>query len=162
SETIRTLEEMFGVRLLNRTTRHVALTEAGEELLGHVSPLLEGVDRAIDAVNAFRETPAGILRLIVHPIAVVVLAPVVARLAAAYPAIQLDIAVDSERKDIVGEGCDAGIDVSDSVAQDMIAIPIGQHFTLCTVAAPGYLARHPAPATPEDLRRHNCIRTRWG
>src|SRR5690242_15001147 len=78
SESIRALEAAFGVRLLNRTTRSVALTEAGEQLLGHIDPVLEGIDRAVDAVNAFRENPAGVLRLIVHPVAVAVLAPLVA------------------------------------------------------------------------------------
>ncbi|MCK9910264.1 LysR family transcriptional regulator, partial [Microbacteriaceae bacterium K1510] len=88
SQAIRGLEETFGVRLLNRTTRSVALTEAGEQLLQHLSPILEGVDNAIDAVNAYRDTPGGTLRLTVHPLAAVtVIGPLVARFSSAYPSI---------------------------------------------------------------------------
>jgi len=162
SQTIRSLEEQFGVRLLNRTTRSVALTEAGAELLSHLSPVLEGVDRAIDAVNAFRNKPAGRLRLTVHPVAALtVIAPLVARFSAEYPEIRLDITVDAERKDIVGERFDAGIHVGDGIAQDMIAVPIGGKFRLSTVAAPDYLARSAKLSSPEDLKQHNCIKYCW-
>src|SRR6185312_11167287 len=85
----------------------------------------------------------------------------VARFAAAYPAIRLEISVDRERKDIVSERFDAGIHFGDGVAQDMIAVPVGEKFQLSTVASPAYLARHPAPAVPDDLRDHNCVRCRW-
>ena len=126
SQTIRSLEEQFGVRLLNRTTRSVALTDAGAELLTHLSPVMEGFDKAIDAINAFRNKPAGTLRLSVHPVAALtIIAPLVARFSAAYPEINLAIHVDDERKDIVSERFDAGIHLGDGIAQDMIAIPIG-------------------------------------
>jgi DNA-binding transcriptional LysR family regulator len=162
SQTIRSLEEQFGVRLLNRTTRSVALTEAGAELLSHLSPVLEGVDRAIDAVNAFRSTPAGRLRLTVHPVAAVtVIAPLVARFSAEYPEIRLDISVDAERKDIVSERFDAGIHLGEDIAQDMIAVPIGGRFRLSTVASPDYLARSAGLLSPEDLKQHNCIKYCW-
>src|ERR1700694_412717 len=95
SQAIRSLEESFGVRLLNRTTRSVALTDAGEQLLSHLNPVLQGVDNAIDAVNAYRDTPAGTIRLTVHPLAAVtVIAPLVARLSTAYPAIALEVSGD--------------------------------------------------------------------
>jgi DNA-binding transcriptional LysR family regulator len=163
SHAIRSLEEQFGVRLLNRTTRSVALTDAGEKLLGHLTPVLESVDRAIDAVNEFRDRPTGTLRLTVHPVAAVtVIGPTVARFSAAYPEIGLDISVEVERKDIVGERFDAGIHPGDSIAQDMIALPIGRPFRFSTVASPDYLARGMVPTVPEDLRRHNCIRYRAG
>jgi DNA-binding transcriptional LysR family regulator len=163
SHAIRSLEEQFGVRLLNRTTRSVALTEAGEQLLGHLTPVLESVDRAIDAVNEFREKPTGTLRLTVHPVAAVtVIGPIVARFSAAYPEIGLDISVEVERKDIVGERFDAGIHPDESIAQDMIAVPIGGQFRSSTVASPDYLAKRPAPTAPGDLREHNCIRYRGG
>lgn len=163
SHAIRALEEQFGVRLLNRTTRSVALTEAGEQLLGHLTPVLESVDRAIDAVNEFREKPTGTLRLTVHPVAAVtVIGPIVARFSAAYPEIGLDISVEAERKDIVGERFDAGIHPDESIAQDMIAIPIGGQFRSSTVASPDYLAKRSAPTAPVDLREHNCIRYRGG
>jgi DNA-binding transcriptional LysR family regulator len=163
SHAIRSLEEQFGVRLLNRTTRSVALTDAGEQLLGHLTPVLESVDRAIDAVNEFRERPTGTLRLTVHPVAAVtVIGPVVARFSAAYPEIGLDISVEVERKDIVGERFDAGVHPGASIAQDMIAIPIGGQFRFSTVASPGYLANKSVPTVPDDLRQHNCIRYRGG
>jgi DNA-binding transcriptional LysR family regulator len=162
SQAIRGLEESFGVRLLNRTTRSVALTDAGEQLLSHLSPVLEGVDNAIDAVNAYRDTPAGTIRLTVHPLAAVtVIAPLVARFSAAFPAIELEVSVDLECKDIVTDHFDAGIHLGSSIAQDMIAVPIGGNFRVVTVASPEYLARSQRPATPDDLRQHNCVRYRW-
>ena len=162
SQTIRALEEQFGVRLLDRTTRSVALTEAGEELLGQLNPVIDGFHKALDAVNAFRDKPAGKLRLTVHPVAAVtVIAPMVARFATQYPEISLDICVDAERKDIVSARFDAGIHLGDGVAQDMIAIPIGGKFRLNTVASPEYLARSAPLSVPDDLREHNCIKYCW-
>jgi DNA-binding transcriptional LysR family regulator len=159
SQTIRLLEEQFGVRLLNRTTRSVALTEAGQELLGHLAPVMEGVDKAIDAINAFRDKPAGTLRLTVHPVAAVtVIAPLVARFSTEYPEIRLDICVNDERKDIVSERFDAGIHLGAGIAQDMIAVPLGGKFRPSTVASPDYLARHAPISTPDDLKQHNCIK----
>jgi len=158
SLAIRRLEEQFGVRLLNRTTRSVALTEAGEQLLGQLNPVLAGVDNAIEAVKAFRDKPAGTLRLTVHPVAAVVMvAPLVGRFSAEYPELRLDIAVDFEQKDIVGNRFDAGIQRGDQIAQDMIAIPIGGRFSLNAVASPEYLKRTRPPSTPDDLRDHNCV-----
>ena len=162
SQTIRSLEEQFGVRLLDRTTRSVALTEAGEELLGKLNPIIEGLHSALDAVNAFRDKPAGKLRLTVHPVAAVtVIAPLIARFAAEYPEILLDICVDCERKDIVSERFDAGIHLGDGVAQDMIAIPVGRQFRLSTVASPSYLDRSAPLSSPLDLMQHNCIKHCW-
>src|SRR5260370_3969207 len=140
SHAIRSLEEQFGVRLLNRTTRSVALTDAGEQLLGHLTPVLESVDRAIDAVNEFRDKPTGTLRLTVHPVAAVtVIGPMVARFSAGYPEISLDISVEVERKDIVGERFDAGIHPGGAIAQDMIPLPLGGHIPLTPVSPPASL-----------------------
>ena len=162
SRTIRSLEEQFGVRLLDRTTRSVALTEAGEQLFAHLTPALECVHKALDAVNAFRDKPAGELRLTVHPFAAAtVLAPIIARFAAEYPEISLDICVDAARKDIVGERFDAGIHLGNCVDDDMIAVPIGGTFRLSTVASPDYLRRNPSLSVPDDLRQHNCITYCW-
>jgi DNA-binding transcriptional LysR family regulator len=159
SQTIRALEEQFGVRLLNRTTRSVALTEAGEELLGHLNPVIEGMRHAIDAVNAFRNKPAGTVRLTVHPVAAVtVIAPLIARFSTDYPEIRLEISVDDECRDIVSERFDAGIQLGDAIAQDMIAVPIGGNLGLSTVASPDYLARSAPLSVPEDLKQHNCIK----
>jgi DNA-binding transcriptional LysR family regulator len=162
SQAIRRLEEQFGVRLLNRTTRSVALTEAGEQLLGHLNPVLEGVENAIDSVNAFRDTPSGTLRLTVHPVAAAtLLAPLVRRFTAEYPEISLDISVDIEQKDIVSDRFDAGIQGVDEIAQDMIALQVGGELPLSAVASPDYIARTSMPSDPDDLRNHNCVGYRW-
>jgi DNA-binding transcriptional LysR family regulator len=162
SQAIRRLEEQFGVRLLNRTTRSVALTEAGEQLLGHLNPVLAGVETAIDAVHEFRDKPTGTLRLTVHPVAAVaLLAPLVGRFTEEYPEVSLDISVDVEQKDIVSDRFDAGIQSADEIAQDMIALPIGGNFELSVVASPNYLERTSLLSTPDDLRNHNCIGYRW-
>lgn len=162
SQAVRRLEEQFGVRLLNRTTRSVSLTDAGEELVGHLNPVFTGVENAIDAVNAFRDKPAGVLRLTVHPVAAAaVLAPLVGRFSEQFPEISLDISVDVEQRDIVSERFDAGIQSGDSIAQDMIALPVGGAFRLSAVASSDYLMRNGVPAVPDDLRMHNCIGYRW-
>lgn len=162
SQAIRGLEETFGVRLLNRTTRSVALTEAGEQLLQHLSPILEGVDNAIDAVNAYRDTPGGTLRLTVHPLAAVtVIGPLVARFSSAYPSIDLEVSVDIACRDIVSDHFDAGVHLGNNIAQDMIAVPLGGDFRIVTVASPDYLARNAGIDSPADLASHNCVRYRW-
>jgi DNA-binding transcriptional LysR family regulator len=162
SQAVRGLEESFGVRLLNRTTRSVALTEAGEQLLQHLNPVLEGVDHAIDSVNAFRDTPSGNLRLTVHPVAAeTVLGPLISRFAKEYPQIELEVSVDIACRDIVSEHFDAGINFASTIAQDMIAVPVGTSVKVSTVAAPEYLAANPQIASPADLAHHNCIRYRW-
>jgi DNA-binding transcriptional LysR family regulator len=163
SHAIRSLEEQFGVRLLNRTTRSVGLTDAGEQLLRRLTPVLQSIERAIDGITEFRDTPTGTLRLSVHPLAAAtVIAPMVARFSAQYPEISLDISVAAEGKDIVGDGFDAGIHPGDGIALDMIAVPFGGHIRFVTVAAPDYLARNSVPSMLGDLKQHNCIRYRGG
>ena len=158
SQTIRELEERLGVRLLNRTTRSVAPTEAGERLLERLRPLLADFDAAIDAVRAFRDKPAGLIRLTVPPPAAsFVLAPVLQRFFAAYPDIRLDISVDNAMVDIVADRYDAGIRVSDNIDRDMIAVRISDPIRRVLVAAPDYLAQHGAPQTPHDLAQHKAI-----
>jgi len=161
SQTIRELEERLGVRLLNRTTRSVAPTEAGERLLERLRPLIADFDAAVDTVRAFRDKPAGLIRLTVPPPAAsFVLAPALQRFFAAYPDIQLDISVDITLVDIVASRFDAGIRLSDRIDRDMIAVRISDPIRRVVVAAPSYLARHPAPATPRDLAHHSAIRFR--
>jgi DNA-binding transcriptional LysR family regulator len=158
SETIRGLEERLGVRLLNRTTRSVAPTEAGERLLARLRPLLDDFDAALDSINAFRDKPAGLLRLTVPPpVASFMLAPLLARFLAQYPAISLEISADPALTDIVASRFDAGIRAGERVERDMIAVRIGGEVRSVVVAAPDYLARHPRPTTPRDLETHNCI-----
>jgi DNA-binding transcriptional LysR family regulator len=158
SETIRGLEERLGVRLLNRTTRSVAPTQAGERLLARLRPLLEDFDAALDSINAFRDKPAGLLRLTVPPpVASLMLAPLLARFLAEYPAISLEISADAALTDIVANRFDAGIRPGERVERDMIAVRIGGEVRSVVVAAPDYLARHPRPTTPRDLEAHDCI-----
>lgn len=161
SQTIRSLEERLGVRLFNRTTRSVALTEAGERLLVEIQPVIEGIDHALESVNLFRDKPAGTLRLAVsRPAATRVLAPIIQPFLAEYPAIRLEVAVDDTRSDIVSGRFDAGIRVGQRVERDMTALRLLDDFRMLAVAAPAYVARHPAPALPKDLHQHNCIRYR--
>lgn len=161
SQSIRTLEERLGIRLLNRTTRSVATTEAGENLLSRLRPVIDDYEAAIDSLNAFRDKPAGLLRLTVAPPAAqTVLAPVLAQFLAQYPDIRLEIAIDSANVDIVAQQFDAGIRASDRIDRDMIAVKITEDWKTTVVAAPAYLARHGRPKQPEELTEHNCIRIR--
>ena len=158
SQTIRSLEEQLGVRLFNRTTRSVALTEAGERLLGEIQPILEGVDHALESVNSFRDKPMGTLRLAVsRPFATMLLAPLIAPFLAEYPAIRLEVAVDDTNSDIVSGRFDAGIRVGHRIERDMTTLRISQAFEVLTVAAPSYLKNRQAPAHPRDLHSHNCV-----
>jgi DNA-binding transcriptional LysR family regulator len=162
SETIRGLEGRLGVRLLNRTTRSVAPTAAGERLLASLRPLLADFDAALDSINAFRDKPAGLLRLTVPPpVASFMLAPLLSRFLARYPAIEVEISVDAALTDIVAGRFDAGMRAGERVERDMIAVRIGEEIGGVVVAAPEYLARHPRPTTPQDLETHNCIRFRF-
>jgi DNA-binding transcriptional LysR family regulator len=158
SETVRSLEARLGVRLLNRTTRKVSLTDAGERLLTRVRPAIVELDAAIGDLNQFRGTPAGTLRLNVSGIAVqTVLAPALQDFLTAYPAIALDITVDDDESDIVGGRFDAGIRIGHRVARDMQMLRVSAPSRVIAIAAPGYLARRPAPGIPADLQRHDCI-----
>ena len=161
SQTIRALEERLGMRLLNRTTRSVALTEAGEKLLERIRPAITELGAAVEDLNELRDTPTGTLRLNMSSVAAeVVLAPVVKSFLAAYPAISLDVVVDDTNADIVSGRFDAGIRVGRRVARDMQAVRVTEPSRLIAVASPEYLSRHPAPKTPPDLQQHNCIRFR--
>lgn len=158
SQTIRGLEEQLGVRLFNRTTRSVALTEAGERLLTEIQPILDGIDHALESVNDFRDKPMGTLRLAAtRPFANMQLAPLIQPFLAKYPAISLEIAVDDTHSDIVSGRFDAGVRVGHRVERDMTVLKISEEFRMVAVASPEYLARHPSPAHPNDLHAHNCI-----
>ncbi len=162
SETIRALEDKLGVRLFNRTTRSVALTEIGERLLAELRPALDGFEAALESINVFRDKPAGHLRLTVpRPAAKMVIEPILSKFLAAYPAITLEIVTDSALTDIVRSRFDAGIRPGHRLEQDMIAIRVGEDARPTVVASPEYLVRHPRPKNPADLQAHNCIRQRF-
>jgi DNA-binding transcriptional LysR family regulator len=161
SQTIRALEERLAIRLFNRTTRSVALTEAGERLLAEVRPALERLDAAVEAVGAFRDSAVGTLRLNVASLAAaMVVGPLLGPFRAAYPQIVLDVVVDDGPIDIVGGHFDAGIHSDRRIDQDMVATRISPRSRLVAAAAPDYLARHGRPQSPEALREHNCVRFR--
>jgi DNA-binding transcriptional LysR family regulator len=161
SHNIKTLEERLGVRLFNRTTRSVALTEAGERLLSRVRPAFTDLDEAVESINDFRESVSGTLRISVSTLpSHMILAPVLKGFLDQYPAITLEIAVDDSLSDIVSGRFDAGIRYSNRIERDMVALKVGPDFRIVAVAAPSYLERYPAPQTPYDLQRHNCIRYR--
>ena len=160
SEAVRRLETRLGVRLLNRTTRSVAPTEAGARLLERLGPALSEVEAALDVVNGFRDRPAGTLRLNVPVSAArLVLPSIVPPFLAAYPEISLEIIAEDSFVDVLAAGCDAGIRYDERLEQDMIAIPIGPRMQrFATAAAPAYLDARGRPEHPRDLLGHACIR----
>ena len=159
SEAVRRLEARLGVRLLNRTTRSVALTEAGTRLLERLGPALDEVEAALDVVNGFRDRPAGTLRLNVPVSAArLVLPALLPPFLAAYPDIRVDVIAEESFVDMLAEGCDAGIRYEERLEQDMIAIPIGPRIQrAATAAAPAYLERHGRPQHPRELLHHACM-----
>jgi DNA-binding transcriptional LysR family regulator len=162
SQIIRGLEESLGVRLLNRTTRSVSPTQAGEQMLLRLRPLFDQIDAAVDETNAFRDKPAGRLRLTVSPpVSCFVLSPLLPKFLAQYPDVVVDVSVDAALTDIVAGRFDAGIRVGRLVARDMIAVRISNPLRLVVVASPHYLVRHQKPKSPKDLQAHNCIRLRF-
>src|SRR5580698_6305866 len=159
SEAVRRLEARLGVRLLNRTTRSVAPTEAGARLLERLGPALLEIEAALDVVNVFRDRPAGTLRLNVPVSATrLVLSRIVPPFLAAYPDIRLDVIADDSFVDVLAAGCDAGIRYGERLEQDMIAIPIGPRVQrFATAAAPQYLQRRGRPTHPRELLEHACL-----
>jgi DNA-binding transcriptional LysR family regulator len=161
SYTIRQLEARLGIRLLARTTRSVAPTQAGERLLETVGPLFEGIVAGMNALSEYREKPAGTIRITADEHAVrAVLAPALERLLPEYPDIKVEVSIDYGLTDIVTERYDAGIRLGEQVAKDMIAVPIGPEMRMIVVGAPSYFASHPKPNRPQDLVGHNCINLR--
>ena len=159
SEAVRRLENKLGARLLNRTTRSVSPTEAGARLLERLTPALAEVEAALDVVNAFRDRPAGTLRL---NVARTVLPPIIAPFLRAYPDIRLELVAEDSFVDVFAAGCDAEIRYDERLEQDMIAVPIGPRVQrFAAAAAPGYLRAHGRPEHPRDLLEHRCLRTQF-
>jgi DNA-binding transcriptional LysR family regulator len=161
SHMMRTLEENLGVRLLHRTTRSVAPTDAGAQLLMRLAPVLRDLDLALEQVNAFRQRPSGMLRINASEVAArQLLGAVVPAFLERYPDMELDLVTEGKLIDIVADGFDAGIRLGESVPQDMVAVRFGGDVRFVAVASPGYLAVHSAPVSPDDLAVHRCIRIR--
>jgi DNA-binding transcriptional LysR family regulator len=162
SHTIRGLEERLGVRLLTRTTRSVAPTQAGERLLATIGPHFDEIEAALAALTELRDRPAGTVRITAgEHAAETILWPAVAKLLPDYPDIEVEISVDSGLTDIVAGRFDAGIRLGEQVAKDMIAMPVGPELRMACVGAPAYFARTGRPATPQDLAGHACINLRF-
>lgn len=162
SHALRGLEARLGVRLLHRTTRSVAPTEAGERLLARLTPALHEIADAIDALNDYRETPLGTVRINAPRAACDwVLAPLVARFLAEHSGMRVELVDDDSFIDIVAKGFDAGVRFGESLQQDMVAVPLGPAQRFIVVASPTYLAKRGRPTDPRQLLDHDCIRLRF-
>ena len=163
SHAIRGLEERLGVRLLARTTRSVAPTEAGDQLLAQVGPALGDIRTALHGIGRLRESPAGRLRLVMPRLAAsMVLLPRLARFAREYPDVVLDVTTEGGPIDIVAGRFDAGIDLGEFIQRDMIAVRVSPDQRAAIVASPAYFKTHPKPRKPQDLLQHHCIGCRHG
>src|SRR3954447_1166862 len=161
SQTVRGLEARLGLRLLTRTTRNVAPTEAGERLLRTVGPALDEIDAGLAALSELREKPAGTVRITAtENAASAVLWPALARLLPDYPDVKVEIVIDYGLTDIVAERYDAGVRPGETVAKGMIAMRIAPDMRMAVVGSPSYFARGPQPKTPGDLTEHACITLR--
>lgn len=162
SHAVRSLEESLNVRLFNRTTRSVSLTEAGEHLLKRVGPALADLQDGINEVASVGNRPSGSIRISAaeagaRPLVLHVLP----KFLATYPDIHVEIVVDTRLVDIVADGFDAGVRILDDVPRDMVAVRFGPDIRFAAVASPEYLSQHPRPTTPQDLLQHRCIRFRF-
>jgi DNA-binding transcriptional LysR family regulator len=161
SHTVRRLETRLGVRLLARTTRRVALTDAGERLLRTLGPALDTIAAELASLSELRDKPAGTIRITVSEHAAKsVLWPVLKRFLPDYPDVHVEVDVESGLSDIVAERFDAGVRLGESIAKDMVAVRIGPDLRMAVVGAPSYFATRPKPQTPQDLANHTCINLR--
>lgn len=161
SYTIKTLEERLGVRLITRTTRSLALTDAGMQLLNQAGMHLDGIDFALSDLNSFRDKPAGTIRISCSDHAAdTVLQHTLQKFLTEYPDINVELVVDSALSDIVAERCDAGVRLGERLANDMIAVRIGPDISMCVVATPAYFAENGEPSSPGELVNHNCLALR--
>src|SRR6185437_15263942 len=162
SHALRAIEERLGVRLVNRTTRSVALTEAGQRLYARVKPAFLDINDAIDDLNRFRDTPSGTLRFNTSRAgAKLALLPTVTRFQHRYPDVNVEVVVDNAMIDIVASGFDAGLRLGETIEADMITTALGPRQRFAVVATPGYFEHYPKPQAPEDLRGQPCIRYRF-
>lgn len=161
SQIVRALEQRLGVRLLNRTTRSVAPTQAGEQLLQNIGPKFDEMDVELAALSELREKPAGTLRITaIEYAADTILMPALAKLLPKYPDIKVEVITDYGLSNIVADRYDAGIRLGEQVANDMVAVRIGPDFRMVVVGAPSYFSSRKRPRTPQDLTGHNCITLR--
>lgn len=161
SHTLRGLETRLGVRLLHRTTRSVAPTEAGERLLQAAAPRFEEIETELASLNALRDKPAGTIRISSADYAAdTILLPKLAKFLPSYPDIKVEIGIDDRLVDIVADRFDAGVRDGEQIAKDMVAVRIGPDLRMAVVGTPSYLAKRPSPKKPQDLTEHECINLR--
>jgi DNA-binding transcriptional LysR family regulator len=161
SQTVQQLETQLGTRLLQRTTRRVGLTEAGQEMLHRITPALKELDQALDAIRQHADRPRGTLRLTMpNVVSQTIVGPMLSEFMARWPEVQLDIRVDNSLNDLIAEGLDAGIRLGELVQRDMVAVPLGSAMRAVVVGSPTYFKRYGYPKDPKDLQNHNCIKYR--
>lgn len=162
SHSVKTLERQLGVRLFNRTTRSVSLTDAGERLFTKLRPAIFSISEVMQEVGDLRDTPSGTLKINASEGAIrMVLLPILDRFLREYPRIHLDIVHDGKLSDVVADGFDAGIRLAEAVPQDMVAVRVSDEVRFAAVAAPSYFSSRPRPNVPKDLHDHECIRFRF-
>ena len=162
SQTLRQLEQRLGVRLLQRTTRKVGLTEAGQQFLARITPALAEIDGAVEALRQHGDRPAGTLRITVpRSFFDELLAPHLTDFIRTWPEVKLDVIVDNALTDLVAEGIDVGIRLGERLARDVVAIPLGGPLRSVVVGSPAYFARHGRPQHPRELQQHACMRFRY-
>jgi DNA-binding transcriptional LysR family regulator len=161
SHTVNRLEARVGVRLLTRTTRRLAPTEAGERMLRALGPALDAIDEALAAARELSEKPAGTIRITtLEHAAHAVLWPALEKLLPSYPDVRVELVIEQSFTDIVAERFEAGVRLGESIAKDMVAVRIGPDLRMAVVGSPAYFATNPKPRTPQDLAQHRCINLR--
>src|ERR1700754_5297210 len=162
SHALRNIEERLDLRLINRTTRSVALTEAGQLLFARISPAFRDIDDALEDLNNFRGKPAGTLRFnAARQSTQLVLLPIVTRFLKSFPDVNVEIIINDALIDTVAAGFDAGVRFGETLAADMHAVPLGPRHRFAVVGSPAYFKQHKLPATPHDLKELPCIRYRF-
>lgn len=163
SHALRGLEERIGVRLLSRTTRSVAPTDAGQQLFARIKPAFGDVREALEQLSGLRDRPAGRVRLLLpRSAAIIALVPKLAQFARDYPEVVLDVTTDNGRVDLVAAGFDAGIEIGEFIQKDMVAVRVSGDLRAAVVGSPRYFASHPRPRHPRDLLQHACVNFRQG
>ena len=162
SQTLKQLEASVGVRLLHRTTRQVGLTEAGTDFLARITPALNEIDAAMEALRQHGERPAGTLRVTMpQNLLDWLIGPVLMEFLRTYPDIKLEVLCDSRLVDLVAEGFDVGIRLGERLARNVVAVPLGDKVRAVVIGSPAYFARHGRPQHPRDLEKHACVRYRY-
>ncbi|KIZ47537.1 MULTISPECIES: LysR family transcriptional regulator [Rhodopseudomonas] len=162
SRIVRALESRLGIRLLNRTTRSVGLTEAGSILYDRIKPMMMGMDEAVSAVGAYQSEPKGVVRINLPSIAAqIAVLPRLQQFRLAYPEVRLDLVIDNDITDVVAEGFDAGVRIGGQISRDMIAVRITRDLRMAVVGAPSYFANRQLPQAPVNLKDHFCLTYKW-